>query len=84
VILGRRRDPFMFVGLQVSDVDKTVKTMGDNLGLTQQPYPIARPVANSPFEPAQPKKSVYLGFDPESTGSKKSKTFNFLFRIILD
>ena len=68
VVLGRRLDPFMMIAVKTKDVAKTVKGFETDFSLERYPYPTARPVANSPFEPPQPKKSVYLGFDAESTG----------------
>eukprot|EP00968_Pinguiococcus_pyrenoidosus_P004447 scaffold300_cov258-Pinguiococcus_pyrenoidosus.AAC.26 len=67
IVVGRRRDPFMMVAVKTRDVKKDAQSLAA-VGFREEKYPIARPTEDSPFEPPQPKKSVYMGFDGESPG----------------
>lgn len=59
-IVGIRPDPMMFVGINCENV-KVSREFYEKLGFVEQQYPFARPANGSgPFEPAQPKDSVYL------------------------
>lgn len=77
-IVGIRPDPMMFIAVNCEDVQKS-RTYYEKLGFTEQPYPYARPSnGTGPFEPAQPKKSIYLAPSPNCMGilllpSKKKK-----------
>lgn len=68
----------MFVAINCENVQQS-QVYYEQLGFTEQPYPYARPSnGTGPFEPAQPKKSVYLAPSPNSMGvlllqSKKKK-----------
>lgn len=59
-IVGIRPDPMMFVAINCVSVEDS-RAFYQKLGFTEQEYPFARPSnGTSPFEPAQPKKSVYM------------------------
>mmetsp|Transcript_42240 Transcript_42240/g.132281 ORF Transcript_42240/g.132281 Transcript_42240/m.132281 type:complete len:323 (-) Transcript_42240:32-1000(-) len=67
VVLGRRRDPVMMVAIKTNDMKGQGAAL-EAAGMTKQPYPLARPVENSPYEPPKPKDSVYYSYDAESPG----------------
>lgn len=77
-IVGIRPDPMMFVAINCANV-KASKEYYEKLGFVEQPYPFARPSnGTGPFEPAQPKGSVYVAPSPNCMGilllnSKKKK-----------
>ena len=62
VILGDQvRDPFMFAALNVRDI-KATEAYYAKLGMRRCKLPRARVAEVSPFEPPQPKDSVYMSF----------------------
>ncbi|CAM9711483.1 unnamed protein product [Choristocarpus tenellus] len=67
ILSGERRDPPMFVAVKVRDMKKAIKWYTEVLGMSQLAYPLAR-VKDSPYEPEQPKNSVFMAFDGDSTG----------------
>ncbi|CAB9521151.1 Inherit from COG: Phosphoglycerate mutase [Seminavis robusta] len=81
-IVGIRPDPIMFVAINCDNVKQSQAFYEQTLGFSQQVYPFARPSnGTGPFEPAQPKGSVYLAPSPYSMGvlllpSKKKVTPN--------
>jgi hypothetical protein len=67
-IVGIRPDPMMFVALNCDNV-KQSQAFYEKLGFAEQAYPYARPSnGTGPFEPPQPKGSVYLSPSPFSMG----------------
>lgn len=59
-IVGIRPDPMMFVGINCENINSS-REFYEKLGFVEQQYPFARPANGAgPFEPAQPKGSVYL------------------------
>lgn len=64
---GMRRDPPMFIALKVADMTKSIAWYTDVAGMTKMPYPLAR-APGSPFEPLQPKKSVFMAYEGEAFG----------------
>lgn len=64
---GMRRDPPMFVAVKVNNLARSVKWYTDVAGMTKMPYPRAR-APGSPFEPEQPKDSVFMAYEGEAFG----------------
>lgn len=59
-IVGLRPDPIMLVAINCVNVEDS-RSFYQKLGFVEQEYPFARPAQGTgPFEPAQPKKSVYM------------------------
>ncbi|CAM9622184.1 unnamed protein product [Discosporangium mesarthrocarpum] len=80
LLSGERRDPPMFVGVKVKDLQRSVKWYTQVLGMKEFPYPLARE-KDSPYEPVQPKGSVFMAYDAESPGmllipSKRGEAIN--------
>lgn len=67
VMSGERRDPPMFAVFKVKDMKKSIKWYTDVAGMMKFPYPKAR-APGSPFEPEQPKDSVFLAYEGEAFG----------------
>ena len=61
------RDPFMFAALNVRDI-KAAEAYYTKLGMRRCKYPRARVAEVSPFEPPQPKDSVYMSFADDAFG----------------
>jgi hypothetical protein len=86
-IVGIRPDPIMFVAVNCDNV-KQSQAFYEKLGFAEQAYPFARPSnGTGPFEPPQPKGSVYLAPSPYSMGvlllpSKKKITPNPVFESL--
>ena len=77
---GDRRDPPMFVAVKVKDIKRSIKWYTDIAGMTKFPYPKAR-APGSPFEPEQPKDSVFMAYEGEAFGvvlisASKGETLN--------
>ena len=69
MVLGDQvRDPFMFAAVRVADLKASEAFYVGELGMRRLPYPRAREALTSPFEPQQPKGSVYLGYSPDTFG----------------
>ena len=69
VVLGDQvRDPCMFVALYVNDLKSSEKYYAQELGMTRLEYPRARTALVSPFEPPQPKGSVFMGYSEDTFG----------------
>ena len=67
-IVGIAPDPIMFIAINCINV-LTSKKFYEQLGFVEQEYPFARPSkGKSPFEPAQPEKSVYMAPSPNCMG----------------
>lgn len=64
---GERRDPPMFVAVKVKDLKSSIQWYTDIAGMTKLPYPRAR-APGSPFEPDQPKGSVFMAYEGEAFG----------------
>lgn len=64
---GDRRDPPMFVVVKVKDLKKSMQWYTDVAGMTNFPYPLAR-APGSPFEPDQPKDSVFMAYEGQAFG----------------
>jgi hypothetical protein len=61
-IIGQWPDPIMFLAIYTNDVKASQAYYEQALGFIEQPYPYCRPGAGTgPFEPLQPKGSIYLG-----------------------
>lgn len=67
IMSGERRDPPMFVAVKVKDMKRSIKWYTDVAGMTKFPYPRAR-APDSPFEPEQPKDSVFMAYEGEAFG----------------
>lgn len=67
LLAGERRDPPMFVGVKVKDMKRSIKWYTDIAGMSVLPYPKAR-APGSPFEPDQPKNSVFMAYEGEAFG----------------
>lgn len=67
LLMGDRRDPPMFVAVKVKDIKRSIKWYTDVAGMTKFPYPRAR-APDSPFEPEQPKDSVFMAYEGEAFG----------------
>ncbi|CAM9532821.1 unnamed protein product [Ascophyllum nodosum] len=67
LLSGERRDPPMFVAVKVKDLTRSIKWYTDVAGMNQLPYPLAR-APGSPFEPEQPKNSVFMAYEGEAFG----------------
>lgn len=63
VVVGIARDPLMMVCLQVSDLPSSVEYFRAQLGMSEQPFPLAR-AEESQYEVKQPKGSVHMGYGP--------------------
>lgn len=67
ILMGDRRDPPMFVAVKVKDLKKSVQWYTDVAGMSKFPYPLAR-APGSPFEPLQPRDSVFMAYEGEAFG----------------
>lgn len=67
LLSGERRDPPMFVAIKVKDLKRSITWYTDIAGMTQSPYPLAR-APGSPFEPEQPKNSVFMAYEGDAFG----------------
>ena len=68
-IVGIRPDPIMLVAINCVNVEESKSFYQDQLGFTEQTYPYARPSnGTGPFEPLQPKGSVYMAPSPNCMG----------------
>lgn len=80
LMMGDRRDPPMFVAVKVKDIKQSIKWYTDVAGMTKFPFPKAR-APGSPFEPEQPKDSVFMAYEGEAFGvvlvpAAKGETLN--------
>lgn len=84
-IVGIRPDPVMLLAVNTPDVARSRAFYEDTLGMTEQPYPYARPSnGTGQFEPPQPQGSVYVAHTPFTMGvlllplndNKKKKSNN--------
>jgi hypothetical protein len=67
-IVGIWPDPMMFVAIRCLDVNAS-RHFYEQLGFVEQNYPFSRPSNGAgPFEPAQPRNSVYLAPSSNSMG----------------
>lgn len=64
---GTRRDPPMFVVIKVKDLARSIKWYTDVAGMSKMSYPRAR-APGSPFEPDQPKGSVFMAYEKDAFG----------------
>lgn len=67
ILSGDRRDPPMFTAVKVKDLQKSIQWYTDIAGMTKFPYPLAR-APGSPFEPEQPKNSVFMAYEANAFG----------------
>jgi hypothetical protein len=67
VVVGQARDPIMACCLRVTDLVQSVAFCIEQLGMSIQPYPLAR-AAGSQFEPGMPENSAYVSYGGDSLG----------------
>lgn len=67
LLSGSRRDPPMFVAVKVKDMKRSMQWYTDVAGMSKLPFPKAR-APGSPFEPEQPKDSVFMAYEGEAFG----------------
>lgn len=67
LLSGLRRDPPMFLAIKVKDMKRSVQWYTDIAGMSKLPFPKAR-APGSPFEPEQPKDSVFMAYEGEAFG----------------
>lgn len=67
LLSGSRRDPFMFLAVKVKDIKRSIQWYTDVAGMSRLPFPKAR-APGSPFEPEQPKDSVFMAYEGEAFG----------------
>lgn len=80
LLSGSRRDPPMFLALKVKDMKRSIRWYREVAGMTELPFPRAR-APGSPFEPDQPKDSVFMAYEGEAFGvllvpAAKGETIN--------
>lgn len=80
LLSGSRRDPPMFLAVKAKDMKKSVQWYRDVAGMTELPFPRSR-APGSPFEPDQPKDSVFMAYEGEAFGvllvpAAKGETIN--------
>lgn len=67
LLSGSRRDPPMFLAIKVKDIKRSAQWYAEVAGMSKLPYPKAR-APGSPFEPEQPKGSIFVGYEGEAFG----------------
>lgn len=80
LLSGSRRDPPMFLAVKAKDMKRSIRWYTEIAGMAELPFPRARE-AGSPFEPAQPKDSVFMAYEGEAFGvllvpAAKGETIN--------
>ncbi|CEL95464.1 unnamed protein product [Vitrella brassicaformis CCMP3155] len=68
IIIGERRDPFMFACFTVKDLSAAKSFYETRLGMRELPYQKARYNPDSPLEPKQPQESAYMGYSEDTFG----------------
>lgn len=67
LLSGSRRDPPMFLAVKVKDMKRSEQWYADVAGMSRLPFPYAR-APGSPFEPQQPKGTVFMAYEGEAFG----------------
>jgi hypothetical protein len=67
LVVGISRDPIMLACIRVSNMKESIRFFIDKLGMSEQPFPLARQPGSN-FEQVQSPGSTFLSYAPDTMG----------------